>query len=230
MPALSYSVSDFEAFSKVLSADVNSKFTSIQTLLNTTKLDDDNIQDEGITRADKLKVGTANAIVINEITTGAMSELEAGTAGQFLQTTGASAAPIWADNPVQTQYPIIVGSAAQVTAGSATHASLVTAIAASSAGDSILIFDDYATTENVTISSQINIIGQGYGSKIDGSVTFDASSDSASLGFVRISGDVTLAAGADGVIINPVWLDAGADFLVDDTVTGEYLVGSQAQA
>lgn len=65
MPALSYTVSDFQPFTKILSASVNSRFSDIRTLLNTTKLDDDNLQDAGITRATKLKAGTANHALIN---------------------------------------------------------------------------------------------------------------------------------------------------------------------
>lgn len=73
MPTFAYSVSDFVAYTKIRSADVNSKFTSVRTFFNTTKLDDDNIQNAGITRATKLKLGTANYVLIND-GTGAMSE------------------------------------------------------------------------------------------------------------------------------------------------------------
>ena len=75
MPNLVYSNPDFVPFTVIRSADVNQKFSDIQTLLNVTKLDDTNLQDAGITRATKLKTGTAKAIVINNDTTGAMSEL-----------------------------------------------------------------------------------------------------------------------------------------------------------
>lgn len=72
MPALVYSYADFVANTKILSAQVNAKFNDIKTLLNTTKIDDDNIQNAGITRATKLKLGTASHVVIND-GTGAMS-------------------------------------------------------------------------------------------------------------------------------------------------------------
>ncbi len=65
MPNLSYSVSDFLPFTKIVSADVNSRFTDIKTLLNTTKLDSTNIQLNGLTR-DRLALGTANQVVIND--------------------------------------------------------------------------------------------------------------------------------------------------------------------
>lgn len=75
MPLLSYPTSDFVAFTKIPSSDMNGKLNAVKTLLNTTGLDDTNIQSAGITRATKLKVGTIKAIIINDSSTGAMSEL-----------------------------------------------------------------------------------------------------------------------------------------------------------
>lgn len=95
MPALAYSVADFTPFTKIRSADVNSKFTDIKTLLNTTGLDDTNLQAAGITRATKLKTGTAGALVVNNASTGAMNDLGVGTAGFNLNSAGTAALPIW---------------------------------------------------------------------------------------------------------------------------------------
>lgn len=66
------------AFTKIRSSDYNSNWTAMETFLNVTKINDDNIQDAGITRATKLKVGTVKSFVINNDTTGAMSELTPG--------------------------------------------------------------------------------------------------------------------------------------------------------
>jgi hypothetical protein len=65
MPNLTYTVADFSAFTKILSADVNSRFSDIKTLLNTTKLDSTNVQQYGLTR-DRLAAGTANQVLIND--------------------------------------------------------------------------------------------------------------------------------------------------------------------
>lgn len=70
MPLLTYTAGSypFQPFTKILSADVNSNFNVIQTLLNTTKLDDTNVQVNGLTRngaTSRLKAGTANYVVIN---------------------------------------------------------------------------------------------------------------------------------------------------------------------
>lgn len=75
MPSLTYTSSNFPftPFTKIFSADVNTCFTDIRTLLNTTKLDDTNLQAAGITRATKLKAGTANYVLKNG-SDGTMSE------------------------------------------------------------------------------------------------------------------------------------------------------------
>jgi hypothetical protein len=65
MPLLVYSYPAFTPNTVIQSAKVNAKFDDIKTLLNTTGLDDTNIQAAGITRATKLKAGTANYVVIN---------------------------------------------------------------------------------------------------------------------------------------------------------------------
>lgn len=74
MPLLVYSYAPFTPNTVILSARVNAKYDDIKTLLNVTKLDDVNIQDAGITRATKLKLGTADHIIVND-GTGAMSSI-----------------------------------------------------------------------------------------------------------------------------------------------------------
>lgn len=72
MPLLSYSAITnypFQPFTKIYSADINLMFSTIQTLLNTTKLDMTNIQSQVLTRTGTsaaLVPGTANAVVIND--------------------------------------------------------------------------------------------------------------------------------------------------------------------
>lgn len=127
MPALTYSVADFVAFTKIKSAEVNAKYSDIQTLLNTTKLDDFNLQDGGITRGTKLATGTSQNIVVNDAT-GAMSEIgvanggllskvsdalsaiPAGLQGQLLQSNAANL-PTWVDSPFSLPSHYIVSGA-----------------------------------------------------------------------------------------------------------------------
>ncbi len=72
MPLLSYSaITDypFQPFTKIYSADINLMFSTIQTLLNVTKLDQTNVQAHGLTRytsASALAAGTANYAVYND--------------------------------------------------------------------------------------------------------------------------------------------------------------------
>lgn len=82
---LVYTVSAYTPFTKILSANINQDKTDIKNRLNwaggtdaTTGLGDDNVQSNtatggGLTRATKLKAGTANFVVIND-SSGNMSQ------------------------------------------------------------------------------------------------------------------------------------------------------------
>ncbi len=71
MPALVYPSGDFQPFTKILSSEVNGKFNSISTLLNTTKLNDTNLQDRGISWV-KLTLQTASQVAVTD-TLGALT-------------------------------------------------------------------------------------------------------------------------------------------------------------
>ncbi len=73
MPALTYPSGDFQPFTRILSSEVNGKFNAIRTLLNTTKLDDTNYQDNGMSLV-KLKGVINNAFIANS-TTGVVTAL-----------------------------------------------------------------------------------------------------------------------------------------------------------
>lgn len=72
MPLLSYSTVTnfpFQQFTTIYSADVDSMFNIIQTLLNTTKLDYLNVQALGLKRygaSGNLQAGTANFAIYND--------------------------------------------------------------------------------------------------------------------------------------------------------------------
>lgn len=202
MPALSIP-NTFIPFTKIVSAQMNANFTAITTLLNTTKLDDDNLQALGISLS-KLKQSSA-------------------TTGQV---------PVWNGSAWQAAsvglaavYNYILGSSADVTAGVATNTTFAGITQAD--GDRILILPGYATTENWTVTKQISVMGGGYGSRINGTVTFSSAADRCMFKNMRISDTVTLQAGADQVWIE-CFLDSGKSFSIDDSVTGEYVLGLQA--
>jgi len=81
MPVLTITNS-FTAYTKIKSSEMNANFANLTTLLNITLLDDTNIQNAGITRATKLKLGTASHVIINDGTGAMSSEAQlAGTRG-----------------------------------------------------------------------------------------------------------------------------------------------------
>lgn len=104
---LTYTISAYVPFTKILSASLNQDKTDIQNRINwaggsstTTGLGDDNLQSNsvaggGLTRATKLKLGTASHVVIND-GTGAMSseaQLALTRGGTGISITAASQSP-----------------------------------------------------------------------------------------------------------------------------------------
>lgn len=120
----------------------------------------------------------------------------------------------------------VVGSAAEVSAGTADFSSIASAISAASAGDSMLILQSYTGTENITIDKQLLIEGMGRGSVITGTVTFDGSSDYSCLNMIKVTGLITLQDGAEGVIVDKVWSSQStqsAAVSVDPGATGAFV-------
>lgn len=118
----------------------------------------------------------------------------------------------------------IVGSAAQVTEGRATHSTLTSAIAAASAGNTIYILELTAPiTEGVTItlSKRVNIIGKGYGSKITDNLVMSSSAANSLVSNLYFGQNVTINSGCNKVIMSDCWLsstsvftDSGANNLI----------------
>lgn len=204
MPVLSIP-NTFVPFTKIVSAQVNANFTAITTLLNTTKLDDTNIQNAGITPQTKLNIGN-------------------GTTGQFLSNNGS--AVIWTGNPLTAQFNVVLGSAAQVTAGTATHSTFASVTQAT--GDRILILPGYVTTENWTITQRIYVTGLGSTSQIDGTVTLASGSSRTTLLNCRVTNHITVNSGVEGIIIPYVLLASGKTFVDNsDVADTNYLIAMQ---
>lgn len=119
-------------------------------------------------------------------------------------------------------YNFIVGSAAQVLSGAATHSTWASAIAAATAGDTIKILEG-AWTENVSINKNLWIEGSGYGSNLTGSITFTSAADRSYLSSVQASDNITLNSGANLIRVTTVWLASGKTFI--DNGTANYLDG-----
>lgn len=86
---LVYSVSPYQPFTKILSANANADKADIKNRMNwdgtaNTGLGDDNVQSNtvsggGLTRSSKLKAGTANHVIINDGTGLMSSEAQLAT-------------------------------------------------------------------------------------------------------------------------------------------------------
>lgn len=125
---------------------------------------------------------------------------------------------------VTAVWDFIIGSGAQVTSGAATHSTWASAIAAASAGDTIKVLEG-SWTENVTVDKQLHIEGNGYGSYLNGSLTFNSSSDRSYVSLIRLADNVTLNSGADLIKVESVWLASGKTFI--DNGTGNLVEGFQ---
>lgn len=196
MPLLTYTSSDFPfvPFTKIYSADINQCYNDIKTLLNTTKLDDVNLQDAG-TSVTKLKVGT-------------------GTAGQFISNNGTTV--IWANNPLSSQFNVIIGSAAQVIAGTATNSTFASYVQVD--GDRILVLPAYSTNEAWTITKKLFIKGLGQTSSIQGAITLNSGASYTLLGSLETKNNLTIASGVVGVFADDIWF-TGTNTFVDNNST-----------
>lgn len=99
---------------------------------------------------------------------------------------------------------IIVGDLSDVGAGVAQYSSINAAIAAASSGARILLMKR-TWAENVSVSKQVEIIGSGYLSRINGTLTFTSASDHSLVRSCRISGNITFNSGANGNIVSECW-------------------------
>lgn len=171
---------------------------------------------ESFTNAGKPAFGNAGRIIwITDL-----SEVQVDTGSAWI-TLAASAGT---SARVTALYNYVVGSAGQVASGAATHSTIAGAISAASNDNNILILaGTYA--ENITINKRLNIEGQGYGSYVNGTVTFASGATSALLKNVRISGNTTINSGVSIVQLLDFWLGSASS--VTDNGTGTFVQGVQ---
>lgn len=116
-------------------------------------------------------------------------------------------------------YDCVVGTSAQVLAGSATHSTIASAISACPANGTVYVLRG-SYTENVTVSATINLVGAGYGTAVTGNLSLVAT-DHATVSGMRFSGNVTLDASSDGnQIVNSYVSNTS---VVTDNGTGNYI-------
>lgn len=154
-----------------------------------------------------------------------------GNAGRIIWVTdipelqidsGAAWVSVAVGNRIGVIWDFVIGSAAQVSSGVATHSTWATAIAAASAGDSIKVLEG-TWTENVSIDKQLHIEGNGYGTNLTGSITFTSAADRSYLSLVRTSESITINSGCILTKVESVWLASGKTFV--DNGTGNLLEG-----
>lgn len=206
MPLLTYTSSNFpfQSFSKIYAADTNQCLNDIKTLLNTTKLDSTNVQSGGLT-VDRLS-GTG------------------GVAGQFVGFNGTTV--VYVGNPLTAQFNIVMGSAAQVTAGTATNSTF--ASYTQTDGDRVLVLPGYSTNESVTITKKLYIQGLGNTSQILGAITMNTGASYTVLKGFRTTNNLTISSGVVGVFAEDLWF-SGTNTFVDNNSTpaSNLLLGMQ---
>lgn len=120
-----------------------------------------------------------------------------------------------------SKYDAVV--AATPITGFSTHTTIGAAITAVSADASILIMPGtYA--ENVSVSKRLFIEGAGYGSYINGTLTFTSGSIYSIMSNFRVATSITMNSGSNYNQVLGYILDAALSALVDNG-TGNYLRG-----
>lgn len=131
-----------------------------------------------------------------------------GTSGMFLSTNGAGILSWAFPAGGKSLYFAVVGSAAQVATGIATHFDLQTAINDTPSGREIFVLSG-TYTGTFTLNKQIAILGEGRGCNINGTFTIQSGSDYSILKFVRFADNVVIDATAVGNIVTDFWIANG---------------------
>lgn len=102
------------------------------------------------------------------------------------------------------------------------YSTIASAITAAATDDEFLILKG-TYTENVSVNKRIKIFGQGYGSVISGTLTFTSAADFAHFSLCKITGNITIDSGANGVQLVEFWTNSSAT--LTDNGTGSYIQG-----
>jgi hypothetical protein len=112
-------------------------------------------------------------------------------------------------------YNAIVGSAAQVSSGVATHTSIAAAIAAVPTNGSIFIYSG-SYTEAITLEKSVSIVGQGSGTQITGNWSIDAVSR-VMIQNIYLQGNLTFTNLSSKNFVKNTWI--GSSYSVTDNGT-----------
>jgi hypothetical protein len=169
----------------------------------------------------KVKTGTADPTSVAQDGLKGSVYLRTGASGgaAYIKTDNGSSTnwSLFATGSSATQYDRIVADPA--IAGFSTDLTLTAAIAAASAGDEILVMNN-TFTENVTITKQLKITGQGRGSVISGNLTFNSSADHSCVEHLKVTGNITFDSGADKCVLAPIYVTSSMVY-TDNTTSVE---------
>lgn len=115
---------------------------------------------------------------------------------------------------ISTLYEIIVGSAAQVTAGTANYSDIQSAINAATAGQRIVVLQG-TYSGNISVDRKLFIEGRGHTTVISGTLTFTSTSDFSLVKNLRVTSTITFNSGADGIFMTDCW-QATAQTITDN--------------
>lgn len=175
----------------------------------------------------KIASGTANGVVIND-GSGNLSSVAPSTNGNVLTSNGTawvSQAP-GGSASVSNLYNVIMGSAAQVSAGTATYSAFTSWTQAD--GDRVLILPGYVTVEALTVTKKVYIMGLGNTSQIQGAITLNTGAGNSCFENFRTTGNFTISSGVTGIFCNKLWFSSTNTFVdSNSTPASNILFGLQ---
>lgn len=122
-------------------------------------------------------------------------------------------------SPNVTIYDAVVGTAGQVTGGIATHSSIGAALTAVPAYANVKILPG-TFTENVIVSTSVNLVGSGYSTSIVGTLSL-VSSMFSNIKSLRFNGDFNIDSASTGNMVIECFCSAGVN--TDDNGVGNYV-------
>lgn len=111
-------------------------------------------------------------------------------------------------NKLNGLYDAIVGSAAQVSSGMATHSTLQAAHDALISGCNILVLNNVVLSGSSTLSKRLMISGKGGGSVLTGSLTLNSGAAGSIIKHLKVVGAVQFNAGADKCFMSECYQDS----------------------
>ncbi len=111
---------------------------------------------------------------------------------------------------IAIQYAAIIGSPAQVAAGLANYSNPQTALNSVPPG-SVVLWLSGSYTGNVSMVSQVKLVGQGYGVQLTGNFTVPSGCTQSDVSSIRVTGNISLASGSVGNFLK-AWMDSGYTF------------------